>query len=96
MIWHSKIVNQGSAHEQGLIIDEGTGANIAVTYDPRHAALIVRAVTMLPKLVRVLEECRDALKDHVQYEGDEGSLEGDAFRTATSTLSEASNVEVGE
>ena len=34
---------KNSNDTQGLVIDEKTGANIAVTYDPKHAELIAAA-----------------------------------------------------
>jgi len=37
---------------QGLIIDETTGANIAVTYDPKGAALIAAAPDLLEAVTR--------------------------------------------
>lgn len=37
---------------QGLICDEVTGANIAVTYDPKHAHLIAAAPEMYTLLDR--------------------------------------------
>jgi hypothetical protein len=40
---------------QGLIIDEETGRNVAVSYDPKDAALIAAA----PKLLNALEEVID-------------------------------------
>ena len=49
--WYSKVINRGSAHEQGLIIDENTGRNVAVSYDPKDAALIAAA----PELLAALE-----------------------------------------
>jgi hypothetical protein len=30
--WYSTVTNKGSAHEQGLIIEEETGNSIAVLY----------------------------------------------------------------
>ncbi len=50
MNWYAKTANLGSPHEQGLIIDEETGDNIAVTYDPKHAPLIAAAPEMLAAL----------------------------------------------
>lgn len=41
--WYSRTTNVGSAHEQGLIINEKTGANIAVSYNPKHAPLLAAA-----------------------------------------------------
>lgn len=44
--WYSKTTNTGSPHEQGLVIDETTGRNVAVTYDPKDAPLIAAAPEM--------------------------------------------------
>jgi hypothetical protein len=51
--WHACMTNRGSAHEQGLIIDSKTGANIAVAYDPNHAPLIAASPDALA-VVRTL------------------------------------------
>lgn len=48
--WYSKTTNTGSPHEQGLVIDEATGKNIAVTYDAKHAPLVASAPEMLAAL----------------------------------------------
>lgn len=49
--WHA--ANTGS--HQGLIIDELTGANIAVTYDSERAPFIVTACNSHAALVEALE-----------------------------------------
>ena len=49
--WYSKTSNPDSPHEQGLVIDENTGANIAVSYNPKHAPLIAA----VPALLRAVE-----------------------------------------
>lgn len=41
-----------TGNHQGLIIDEKTGANIAVVYDKKHASLIAA----VPRLLAALEE----------------------------------------
>lgn len=51
MKWHK--ANMGNDH-QGLVIDEETGANIAVTYDVKHAALVAAAPEMLEALKGML------------------------------------------
>jgi hypothetical protein len=40
---------------QGLVCDETTGQNIAVTYDPAHAAIVAAA----PELLEALEDAID-------------------------------------
>lgn len=40
---------------QGLVIDEKTGANIAVTYDKDHAPLVAAAPAMLAALKEIAE-----------------------------------------
>lgn len=42
-IWYSKNTSSG----QALVIDEATGANIAVAYDPQHGALLAAAPELL-------------------------------------------------
>ena len=44
-------VGNNSNDSQGLIIEENTGRNVAVSYDPKDAALIAAA----PELLAVLE-----------------------------------------
>lgn len=56
--WHACKTNTDSPHEQGLIIDDENGANIAVTYDPKHAPLIKHRVNKFDELVEVLEEVK--------------------------------------
>ena len=55
--WYAKITNRGSVHEQGLVIDEKTGANIAVTYDPKDAPLVAAAPDLLAALEVIVEIC---------------------------------------
>lgn len=45
--WYA--TNAGNDY-QGLVIDEATGANIAVSYDKTHATLIAAAPEMLEAL----------------------------------------------
>lgn len=40
----------GTGNHQGLVIDERTGTNIAVTYDKAHAPIIAAAPAMLAAL----------------------------------------------
>jgi len=53
--WYSKTTNTGSPHEQGLVIDEATGKNIAVTYDAKHAPLVASAPELLVALELVAQ-----------------------------------------
>lgn len=43
-----------TGNHQGLIIDESTGENIAVTYDKKHAPLIAES----PNMLKLLKQCR--------------------------------------
>ena len=64
--WYSKTTNTGSPHEQGLVIDETTGKNIAVTYDAKHAPLVASAPELLAALkqaITVMEETMQNLCD---------------------------------
>ena len=36
-----------TGNHQGLVVEEGTGANIAVTYDAKHAPLVAAAPDLL-------------------------------------------------
>lgn len=52
---HIQWYKANSSNDQGLIIDENTGENIAVSYKEEHAHLIAAAPTML-------EACKSALE----------------------------------
>ena len=67
--WYAKVSNAGYPSEQGLVIDETTGASIAVTYDSKHAAVIAHAVNMFPKLLAALEQCITAIDLNDELEG---------------------------
>lgn len=56
--WYATTTNTGSLHEQGLIIDKATGANIAVTYDAKHAPPIAAAPDLLAALQALHEYAR--------------------------------------
>ena len=51
MRWYT--ANTGN--HQGLVIDEETGANIAVTYDKAHGPLVAEAPAMLAALQEIAE-----------------------------------------
>jgi len=53
MIWYTTTKEDDL---QGLVIDEQTGANIAVTYDPKDASLIVHRVNIYDELLNALED----------------------------------------
>ena len=53
-------------------------------YDEANARLIAAA----PDLLEALKTCRDALRDHVQYDNGE-SLERDGFVAATTAIGKA-------
>ena len=53
--WYSAITNKGSAHEQGLIIEEGTGNSIAVSYKAENAKLLAAA----PELLEIVRKLAD-------------------------------------
>lgn len=44
--WHTA----STGNHQGLVIDDATGANIAVTYDKAHAQLVAAAPDLLAAL----------------------------------------------
>ena len=46
--------------DQGLVIDEATGANIAVVYDKANAKLIAAAPDLLEALEALLIVCKEA------------------------------------
>jgi hypothetical protein len=46
-----------SGNSQGLVISEATGANVAVTYDPKDAPLVACG----PEMVTVLRDCEQSL-----------------------------------
>jgi hypothetical protein len=57
-IWNA----HDTGSNQGLIIAEDTGANIAVSYDLKDAALIAAA----PEMLDLLKKCAEAL-DYVDW-----------------------------
>ena len=61
--WYSKTTNTGSPHEQGLVIDETTGKNIAVTYDAKHAPLVASAPELLAALLQAELVIRHAAQE---------------------------------
>lgn len=53
--WHAA----KSANRQGLVVSESTGANIAVTYDKRDAAIVAAAPDLLDALQMLLKMTED-------------------------------------
>jgi hypothetical protein len=59
--WYSSVV--GNIHDQGLVIAEHGGANIAVTYDNRDATLIAAAPDLYAALSQITGICAFADSD---------------------------------
>jgi hypothetical protein len=53
-----------TGNHQGLVIEETTGANIAVTYDKENAPLVAAA----PRLLNALERMLDMFERHIAGE----------------------------
>ncbi len=51
MNWTGQITSS----DQGLVIDDETGRNIAVAYDPKHTSLIAAAPDLLTALIQMLD-----------------------------------------
>ena len=54
---------ESKAGDQGLIIDEETGADIAVIYDKKHTELIVRACNNYYNFMELLNVAKSILAD---------------------------------
>jgi hypothetical protein len=59
-MWYTGRIYQDDAHTQGLIIDEKTGENIAVTYDAKNAPIIAAA----PEMLIVLQDAKTCFTGH--------------------------------
>jgi hypothetical protein len=60
--WHKC----NTSNDQGLIIQENTGENIAVTYEAKNAALVAAA----PELLEACKAALSALESHQAYDKD--------------------------
>jgi len=69
--WYFKV--QSGPHQQGLIISENDGRNIAATYDSKDARLIAAAPQMLEALRAALEAMGDTYdaRDAAGTEGEQ-------------------------
>ena len=75
-------VGNNSNDSQGLIIEENTGRNVAVSYDPKDAALIAAA----PELLAALEDARIALSFYREWMKEHPSETVYPFGNATERL----------
>ena len=64
--WYA--ANMGNDY-QGLVIDEKTGANIAVTYDKRHAPFVAAAPAMYAESKTLCSLVRAFMNDNRLYDG---------------------------
>lgn len=71
-----------SSGGQGLVIEDDTGRNVAVTYDEKDAALVAAA----PELLEALKACSKALSDSGRWVPDEYA---EAFRNADRAIAKA-------
>ena len=85
--WYAKTINKDSAHEQGLIIDENTGANIAITLDPKDAILAAAAPELLEALKLFVDVAQWAIipLEAVEYKETPAQLRG-AIETARAAI----------
>jgi len=66
--WYAKTINTGSAHEQGLVIEETTGRNIAVAYNAKDAPLLASAPDLLALAEHIDAMATDAyLSGHPEW-----------------------------
>ena len=66
---------KNSNDTQGLVIDEKTGANIAVTYDPKHSELIAAAPELADALEAMTENYINEVKEWGEANGEAVDLE---------------------
>ena len=69
-----------TGNHQGLIVDENSGKNVAVTYDRKDAAELVKRWNAYPELVAKLQE----LVEHIQWRDEETHDEEDGPMANTS------------
>lgn len=77
---------------QSLIIDDQTGATIAVCYNPAHAPILAHRFNVFEAMTSALEQCQAVLGDHVRgYDNpdEEPSAEAEAYNSAKEALQEA-------
>lgn len=67
--WYAKTTNAGSPHEQGLIADEKTGKSIAISYDPKGAALLAAAPDLLAANVSASESLKHFIETNLWPSG---------------------------
>lgn len=60
---------QATSSDQGLIIDDETGKNIAVAYDPKHTNLIAAAPELLAEGKALLQALREIAIHPSHYSG---------------------------
>lgn len=86
--WYATVTNTGSPHEQGLVIDETTGANIAVTYDAAHAPIVAAAPDLLAAL-QVLAATARTFRNVPNDEQEWGPLDDEALAAAFAAIAKA-------
>jgi len=81
--WYATITNKGSAHEQGLIIEEETGNAIAVSYKAENAKLLAAA----PELAQTLQDTIFTLAMYIGHNGEDMN-KSETLRKAKNLLQE--------
>jgi hypothetical protein len=82
MSWYA---TKSAGRGQGLVIDEATGRNVAVTYDEKDAPIIARAVNCHDKLVAALE----LFMEQYHIPGDRDRANRPEIKAAIEALAEA-------
>ena len=62
-MWYTKPIRHHTAFTQGLIVDDKTGRNVAVSYDPNDAELIAAAPDLADAAELALRELREFYTD---------------------------------
>jgi len=68
-----------TGNHQGLIIDEETGDNIAVTYDKKHTEFICRACNNYDNFIELLEAANNILTDALDRDECHDENTGEVF-----------------